>query len=704
MKGLDCGTSFIVLSSENKDGNVVYKDFRDAFYVIKPTTPIATKMIEKGLKGKVFVKDEDNGSFVILGSDALEKAVERNDSAKRPMYRGVVSAKEKDARKVLSYILKEVVGKAKKKNEKLVFCVPAQPIDQEDDEFDVGYHEDVVTKILSEQGYDAKAINEAEALCYAELENEDYTGVALSYGAGMVNCCVMLNGEPILKFSTTKCLSKDYLVSTDKGLLPIEHVEAGDVCIDNRGNCSTVLKKVNSGHVKSLLSIKVKNYTKNIDMTDNHRVWIKRKNEVNWGWVEAQDIKAGDKMGLPIIKPTSKSIKSRSMYLYRKNNKSYFAPKSRKFGLFLGYFLGDGTAWITKNNKHDGRVSCSFNSNKHDVKENMEVYIEAVHSLFNKNSRIEQRKDNCNIVHTNSKHLAKFLIKHCYNEDKTTKKLSIQANKIPHQMALGIIEGLLATDGWKHGSRFNFENTSSSVSLLLQNLLARFGINSEFTVRPPRTGGVNSKGEQIIGTKEIYRVGIGSLRDNHILEYLFTQKGNTNLPITKMDFLEREVTSIRPIEYNDCVYDLQMENETHCFSNPGGVVHNSGDWIDRMAAVASGETDSVVQTEKEGGIFTVGEPNENPVLAAVSSYYVRLVDYTVKQLCAHLDGHKSLPKFTNPLPIVIAGGTSKAEGFVLAFEQKLQENDFPLVISKVRHAADPLHAVAKGCLIAAQVF
>jgi len=150
MKGLDCGTSFIVLSSENKDGNVVYKDFRDAFYVIKPTTPIATKMIEKGLKGKVFVKDEDNGSFVILGGDALEKAIERNDSAKRPMYRGVVSAKEKDARKVLSYILKEVVGKTKKKNEKLVFCVPAQPIDQEDDEFDVGYHEDVVTKILSE--------------------------------------------------------------------------------------------------------------------------------------------------------------------------------------------------------------------------------------------------------------------------------------------------------------------------------------------------------------------------------------------------------------------------------------------------------------------------------------------------------------------------------------------------------------------------
>jgi len=200
--GLDVGTSYIVLSKENKN-SIVYKDFRDAFYVIKPTTPVATKMIEKGLAGKVFIKDAD-GSFILLGKDAIEKAIERNDTAKRPMYKGVVSAKEKDAKKILAFILKEVAGKAKEENEKLVFCVPAQPVDQEDEDFDVGYHEDVVKTILAECGYSAKAINEAEALCYAELEVEDYTGIAVSCGAGMTNVCVMLNGEPTVVFSTTK--------------------------------------------------------------------------------------------------------------------------------------------------------------------------------------------------------------------------------------------------------------------------------------------------------------------------------------------------------------------------------------------------------------------------------------------------------------------------------------------------------------------
>jgi hypothetical protein len=329
--GLDVGTSYIVLSKET-DGNLTYKDFRDAFYVIKPTTPVATKMIEKGLAGKVFIKDAD-GSFILLGKDAIEKAIERNDTAKRPMYKGVVSAKEKDAKRVLAFILKEVVGQASEPGEKLVFCVPAQPVDQEDEDFDVGYHEDVVKTILGECGYSARAINEAEALCYAELENDEYTGIAISCGAGMTNVCVMLNGEPTVVFSTTK----------------------------------------------------------------------------------------------------------------------------------------------------------------------------------------------------------------------------------------------------------------------------------------------------------------------------------------------------------------------------------SGDWVDRMSAVATGEPDSVVQAEKEGGGFTIGQPIENPVLGAVSAYYERLIDYTTKQLSAALTGHKSLPKFKDALTIVIAGGTSQANGYIEEFTKKLTDNNFPLNIKVVRHAADPLHAVAKGCLIAAKV-
>jgi hypothetical protein len=62
-----------------------------------------------------------------------------------------------------------------------------------------------------------------------------------------------------------------------------------------------------------------------------------------------------------------------------------------------------------------------------------------------------------------------------------------------------------------------------------------------------------------------------------------------------------------------------------------------------------------------------------------------------------------LPKFKNPLKIVIAGGTSQAKGYVEKFREKLVENNFPLPVKEVVHSSDPLHAVSKGCLIASKV-
>jgi hypothetical protein len=201
--GLDVGTSFIIASREGKGNSVTYTEFRDAFYRLKPASPIAAKMIEKGLQGKKFLKDAD-GSFIVIGQDAIEKAVERYESASRPMVKGVLSPKEKDARRILKLIIQEVVGKPEEPGEKLIYSVPGKPIDQTSEDFDISYHEDVLRQDLSELGYTAIALNEAEAICYSELDQDNYSGIALSFGAGMVNICVMSNGEAITHFATTK--------------------------------------------------------------------------------------------------------------------------------------------------------------------------------------------------------------------------------------------------------------------------------------------------------------------------------------------------------------------------------------------------------------------------------------------------------------------------------------------------------------------
>ena len=62
---------------------------------------------------------------------------------------------------------------------------------------------------------------------------------------------------------------------------------------------------------------------------------------------------------------------------------------------------------------------------------------------------------------------------------------------------------------------------------------------------------------------------------------------------------------------------------------------------------------------------------------------------------------KNMPKFTRPIPIVLAGGTAMPEGFRDRFEKVLGEQDFPVKVSEIRVAENPLHSTAKGALVCA---
>lgn len=203
-RGLDIGTSFIICSREYTEGEkVMYTEFRDAFLKLKPSSPIAKKMMAKGLKGQQYFEDVD-GSYIVVGQDAIERAIERNTSANRPLVRGVISPREKQARRILRHIFKEILGKPAEENEKLIYSVPAQPVDQPAEEFDVGFHTDAINNDIRALGFTPSPLSEAEAICYSELEGDDYTGVCLSFGAGMVNACLMSAGEGIVHWSTTR--------------------------------------------------------------------------------------------------------------------------------------------------------------------------------------------------------------------------------------------------------------------------------------------------------------------------------------------------------------------------------------------------------------------------------------------------------------------------------------------------------------------
>ncbi len=198
--GLDVGTNMIVAATVDPEGKPLVRMQRDAFYRIVPKSEVNRNGIRMSLerRGANFI--EDGADFIIVGEDALEMAIERNDIAKRPLKKGVISPREKDSLPMLKLIIESLVGKGNG-DDQLVYSVPARPIDSD---FDIVYHKEMLEYYIGQMGYKAFALNEAYAIGLSELLDEGLTGICLSYGAGMTNIAVIIDGASLLEFSVTR--------------------------------------------------------------------------------------------------------------------------------------------------------------------------------------------------------------------------------------------------------------------------------------------------------------------------------------------------------------------------------------------------------------------------------------------------------------------------------------------------------------------
>jgi len=198
--GLDVGTNMLVAATMGEDGTPVYKRQRDAFFTITPKSEVNRKSIKMALESRKANFIIDGNDFVVVGEDALHMANERNLEARRPMSRGVLSPKEKASLPMIKLIIKSIVGKGSG-DDKLVFSIPAEPIDGD---FDIFYHTEMMKAYLKEMGFDPTALNEAFAIAFSELLDDNLTGMCISFGAGMANSAVVYEGDPVVQFSVTK--------------------------------------------------------------------------------------------------------------------------------------------------------------------------------------------------------------------------------------------------------------------------------------------------------------------------------------------------------------------------------------------------------------------------------------------------------------------------------------------------------------------
>jgi tRNA A37 threonylcarbamoyltransferase TsaD len=129
-------------------------------------------------------------------------------------------------------------------------------------------------------------------------------------------------------------------------------------------------------------------------------------------------------------------------------------------------------------------------------------------------------------------------------------------------------------------------------------------------------------------------------------------------------------------------------------------VPKAGDFIDRAVGEAVGEHATRVKAIKEEGLDLTRAPRDK-LEKALHIYYEDVVETLVDTMRRETSRAENLPKTDRALPIVLAGGTAKPRGFRELFERTLRGRKFPVEISEIRMAADPLTSTARGAHIAA---
>ncbi len=221
--GIDIGTMFLVKSAiDDIAGGTNFTIERNCF--LQAATTIDT---EETLKENnwTYAKHEDN--YYILGEDAIKlknlltvKATPENEGMiatkvgklRRPMQDGILNTgEEKLSVAIIQKLIENLLGPPSTPNESLCFCVPGDPVDKS---LSVLFHKTMLSNFLKSLGYTVESIPEALAIIFSERPVADdpdeknseapFSGIGISCGSGMTNCCFSWKKMPLINFSVAR--------------------------------------------------------------------------------------------------------------------------------------------------------------------------------------------------------------------------------------------------------------------------------------------------------------------------------------------------------------------------------------------------------------------------------------------------------------------------------------------------------------------
>jgi hypothetical protein len=195
-RSVDIGTCFLVSGLQDSNRQIQYKSVRDAFLDMDNDGQVKTMLKNSQID---FIESEDK--LYIIGDSALTMANIFKREARRPLSKGVLSPGELEAEKILMVLLENILGRAVVANETCFYSVPGAPVDRD---MDIVYHTAMFSKMVGNLGYKPMALNEAAAISYSNAAKEQFSSLSLSFGAGMVNICLMFKTLIGMAFSISR--------------------------------------------------------------------------------------------------------------------------------------------------------------------------------------------------------------------------------------------------------------------------------------------------------------------------------------------------------------------------------------------------------------------------------------------------------------------------------------------------------------------
>jgi hypothetical protein len=698
--GFDVGTYNLVCCKRNEKGDLVYKREINAFLSMPLENDFVFNMMK--MAGVPLIHREDANVAYALGEASVNMAYTMTQlDLKRPMKDGCVNPKEQDAFQIMNIMIHSLLDEVEKDGEVLCYCVPANAINEQTD---ADYHQKIVEAIFkaykSDKGYtvDARPINEGMALVYAELKDKMFTGIGVS------------------------CLCPGTKIYTNKGIVEIQDVKEGDQVITHTGKLSEVNKVIKKDFKGVMTKIQISGYSNNTEeykFVDNHELYVKR--DGRWTWLGCEEVKVGDIVGEPILKQNIDSTKP-AINIYEKStySKEYTKTKIESnpdLQRLIGYFLGNGSI-----NVNEGFVQIDFAFNEI---EHAQDVVEIFNNQFDKKETEINKLTNSVIrVKCFSHGLVEWIYNNCYDK-KGEKQYPWSLDRLTNSECLNLLCGMVRSVGTISKEEINFVNTNTKLILLAKQLFSKIGIaasvfwnksiekqnslvdlrNKEWTVSSV------SRKMSVSLVDQLNNLSCGS---NQIKESNFIEDG----------FCCGRIQVIENEEYEGEVYDLQVPGD-HSFSGPFLTIHNcgagmvnvafslfgapvftfaivnSGDWIDKQSAHATGETIAFINKEKTK-IDLDKEPT-NLIERAIMTQYQLMIEKTVIQIKKGLENNKEKnAKLDSPVDFVLAGGTASPPGFDKLFEKLLRQAKLPVEVGRVIRPSDPIYSVARGCLVAAE--